>query len=91
MRFGWHDAKRESNLAKHGLDFVDALACFADPDRLVWPDLRRDYGEERFNMLARRDGRVLHVTFTRRDGAIWFISARKANDRERRRYEQACI
>ncbi|MFL5178258.1 MAG: BrnT family toxin, partial [Microvirga sp.] len=86
MEFGWDPAKRESNLAKHGIDFAGVGSCFADPDRHVWHDARRDYGEARFNILARRGSRVLHVTFTVRGQVAWLISARKANPREQRKY-----
>ena len=49
-------------------------------------DTRKDYGETRYNMLARINGRVFHVTFTERGEINWIISARKANKREQRRY-----
>ncbi len=39
-------------------------------------------------MIARLDGRVFHITFTPRDPVTWIISARKANDREQKRYER---
>jgi hypothetical protein len=48
----------------------------------------QDYGEVRYNMLAKVQGRVFHITFTERGGILWIISARKANQREQRRYEQ---
>jgi hypothetical protein len=50
-------------------------------------DDRKDYGEVRFNMLAKVEGRVFHITFTERGPITWIISARKANKREQRRYE----
>ncbi|WP_377287793.1 BrnT family toxin [Rhizobium sp. SG2393] len=86
--FDWDDGKHASNLAKHGVDFIDVLAAFADPGRKIVRDGSRDYGEERYNMLARLDGRVFHITFTPRDPVTWIISARKANDREQKRYER---
>ncbi|MFL5228880.1 MAG: BrnT family toxin, partial [Microvirga sp.] len=86
MEFGWDPVKGETNLAKHGIDFAGVGSCFVDPDRRVWQDARREYGEARFNMLARRGSRVLHVTFTVRGQVIWLISARKANPREQRKY-----
>lgn len=88
MEFDWNEAKRLSNMSKHKLDFVDAVACFADPDRLVWDDVRMDYGERRINMLARHSGRLFHITYTLRGSITWMISARKANDREKKRYEE---
>ena len=29
--FEWDDAKAESNLAKHGVDFMDAMSVLLDP------------------------------------------------------------
>lgn len=49
-------------------------------------DTCKDYGEARYNMLAKVEGRVFHVTFTERGKITWIISARKANKREQRRY-----
>ncbi|ABD87803.1 BrnT family toxin [Rhodopseudomonas palustris] len=51
-------------------------------------DPRKDYGEVRYNMLAKINGRLFHVTYTERGEITWIISARKANQREQRRYDQ---
>jgi uncharacterized protein len=88
MDFEWSAAKRDRTLAERGVDFSAVLAGFLDPKRKIARDLRRDYGEERFNMLANCGGRLYHVTFTMHGAVIRIISARKANQRERRRYEQ---
>lgn len=56
--------------------------------RKVVRDDRKDYGEVRYNMLAKVQGRVFHITFTERGEILWIISPRKANQREQRRYEQ---
>jgi uncharacterized DUF497 family protein len=64
------------------------LVGFIDPARKVVRDDRKDYGEARYNMLAKVNGRVFHITFTERGRILWIISARKANQREQRRYEQ---
>lgn len=68
--------------------FADVLVGFIDPARKVVRDDRKDYGEVRYNMLAKVSGRVFHITFTERGKILWIISARKANQREQRRYEQ---
>ncbi len=88
MEFDWHPAKCAKNIAERGIDFADVLAAFADPDRKLAEDTRKDYGEIRINMLACLDGRIFHITYTERGGLTWIISARKANQREQRRYEQ---
>lgn len=89
MEFGYNQQKRQANVVKHKLDFVDVFGCFFDPSKLVWVDDRYEYGEVRYNMLAELDGRIFHITYTERGELIWLISARKANQREQRRYAKA--
>jgi uncharacterized DUF497 family protein len=36
--FEWDPAKANSNLAKHGMDFVEAMEVLADPERVERPD-----------------------------------------------------
>jgi uncharacterized DUF497 family protein len=87
MEFDWDDGKYEINLAKHGVDFGDVFVAFEDSLRRITEDRRKDYGEIRYNMLAKIHGRIYHITFTERGLVTWLISARKANKREQRRYE----
>lgn len=89
MEFDWDPGKRAKTIAERALDFVEVLPGFQDPRRRITVDSRKDYGEIRYNMLATCNGRVFHVTFTQRGAITWIISARKANKREQRRYEQA--
>ena len=86
MEFGWDPNKRSSIRQKHGLDFADVFPAFFDQARVIVEDQRLDYGETRFNMLAKINGRICHITFTFRSGVVWLISARKANEREQKRY-----
>ncbi len=55
MEFEWDENKRESNLSKHGIDFVDAAKIFNRPvlERL---DNRYDYGETRIVALGEENG-----------------------------------
>ena len=46
--FEWDDKKRERNILEHGIDFVEAATVFDDPKVTIVPDVRKDYGEERF-------------------------------------------
>lgn len=89
MEFDWNPAKCAKNIAERGIDFADVVVAFGDPTKKVARDERNDYGEERFNMLAKVNGRVFHLTFTERGKVTWIISARKANQREQRRYEKS--
>ena len=69
MEFNWNPAKCAKNIAERGIDFADVVVGFADPERKVVKDARKDYGEVRYNMLAKVNGRVFprHLHRTRRD------------------------
>jgi uncharacterized DUF497 family protein len=53
---------------------------------VIEEDFRYDYGEPRFRLYGRVEGRLFVVTFTMRGDAHRIISARKANRKENRRY-----
>lgn len=83
MQFEWDEAKRIANVAKHGIDFVDAPEMFQGP-MLVRSDERKNYGEPRWQGLGLVQGRLMVVTYTRRGShTIRIISLRKANSREK--------
>ena len=88
--FEWDEAKRDANLVKHGVDFVDALEVFADPRRIERIDKRREYREERHQVVGRVGEQVLFVVYTRRGEARRVISARRASKDERRTYLESC-
>ncbi len=81
--FEWDEAKREANLVKHGVDFVDALGVFADPLRVERVDQRREYAEERRQAVGTVRGQVLFVVYTLRGEVRRLISARRASSNER--------
>ena len=86
MRFDWHEAKRRSNLSRHGIDFADFEPLFYGTTITVLDD-RDDYGEIRFITLGVLHGIVLTVAHTETDEVIRIISARKATRSEVREYE----
>jgi uncharacterized DUF497 family protein len=88
MEFDWDDGKHAIKLEKHKVDFADVFGAFEDAHRKVAEDNRHNYGEVRYNMLAKILGRIFHITFTQRGPITWLISARKANQREQKRYER---
>jgi uncharacterized DUF497 family protein len=83
--FEWDEAKRESNLRKHGVDFVRAARLFDGP-LLSRPDTRRAYGEDRYLVIGQVDELILAVVITTRAETLRVISARKANRREQVAY-----
>lgn len=96
MRFMWDPEKAASNLRKHGVSFEIALRAFADPLARSEQD-RIEGGEERWQTLGMVEGHLLLLvahTVQEEDEqslpveVIRIISARAADRKERRRYEQ---
>jgi uncharacterized protein len=89
VQFEWDEAKRAGNLAKHGIDFVDAMEMFAAP-MFVQSDERKDYGEPRWQGLGIVQGRLMVVAYTKREpNTVRIISLRKANHREKDFHQDA--
>jgi uncharacterized DUF497 family protein len=86
--FEWDDAKSRRNFDKHGVEFEIARHIFDGPV-LSFLDGRNDYGEARRVSIGRVGDAVLVVVHTERGEATRLISARRANRKERRLYEQA--
>ena len=87
MNYEWDEAKRLTNLRKHGIDFVDVPAVF-NGDIVVIEDNRYDYGEQRFITFGLLQWQVIAVVNTEREDCIRIISARKATKYEQRIYFQ---
>ncbi|GAA5169876.1 BrnT family toxin [Viridibacterium curvum] len=81
MNFTWDEAKRRSNLDKHGLDFADAVRVFAGP-MVLFEDDRQDYGESRLIGIGLLDCLVVLIVHVERDESIRIISMRKADSDE---------
>ena len=84
--FEWDENKRLSNVEKHGLDFVDCLDVFLDPDAFAYLSARSD-AERRYVVVGRIGERSVSVVFTRRGSLVRLISARISSRNERRQYE----
>lgn len=82
VEFEWDSAKSNRCFAERGFDFTYAVRAFADPARQVFVDDRWEYGEARFILRGRIDGRLFVVVFTHRESRTRIISARKVNSRE---------
>lgn len=90
MDFEWDAEKAAQNLRKHGVQFNVAARIFFDPGRIELYDGREDYGEDRWATIGCADPALLYVVYTVRNGeTIRLISARRANEQERKQYRQA--
>src|SRR5436190_20884350 len=61
--FDWDRRKSESNLAKHGIDFEEAVEVFYGPVLLYRSDRNN---EERWVAIGSSEDRLIAVVFTRR-------------------------
>jgi uncharacterized protein len=89
LEFEWDEAKNRANIAKHGIDFKDAVREFDGPfqteeDDDIW------HGEIRDRTTGVLDGlTIVVIVHTDRDGRTRLISARRASPNERRKFETA--
>jgi uncharacterized DUF497 family protein len=77
-----------ANLARHGVDFSEAMSVFGDPLELVIADPDHSEGEFRFLSIGlSAAGRLLVMAYTEREGRTRLINAREATPKERKQYE----
>lgn len=88
MRLEWDEAKRLTNLAKHGLDFADVAEVF-NSEIVEFEDVREDYEELRFRAYGLLKGIVVQIVYTPRNEGVRIISFRKATDYETEQYINA--
>ena len=84
--FEWDDAKRQANLAKHGVDFA-AIDAFDWETALIDPDTRQ--AEPRWIATGFIGSRLHVAVYTMRGPRRRVISLRKANAREVRKHAEA--
>lgn len=89
MNFEWDEVKSERCFTERGFDFSYAARAFFDPYRVVNADIRRSYGEERYQLVGMIEQRLFVLVYTPRYEAMRIISARKANQREIKHYEDS--
>jgi uncharacterized DUF497 family protein len=84
--YEWDEAKRRSNLEKHGLDFRDAWLVYENPEKLTYISHRGE--ESRWMDLAMVliHGRLLVLIYTMRGKKVRIISFRPASREERDHY-----
>jgi uncharacterized protein len=84
----WDEKKRESNLRKHGFDFVDAYLVFDNPSKVTLVSPRGDEDRRQDVALVQALGRILALVYVEREGNVRIISFRAASKRERQRFAQ---
>ncbi|EKD53924.1 MAG: hypothetical protein ACD_60C00140G0003 [uncultured bacterium] len=82
--FEWDEHKRELNLEKHEIDFIDAIEVFNDHDRIECSSIRK--GEERTQTIGMVHEVIILLAYTVRKDKKRIISARRASKNEREAY-----
>lgn len=93
LEFTWGPVKAQSNIAKHGVSFVQAATVLRDALALTVFDAAHSQEEERWFTLGMSSaGKLLAVSHTYQhigptNVKVRIISAREATRRERQQYE----
>lgn len=85
MEFEFDEAKSRANLAKHGIDFVQAQDLWLDDMRVEIPARTED--EPRLVVVGRIADRHWSAVISYREGRVRLISVRRARAEEVRLYE----
>ena len=88
MEFEWDPQKAVANFEKHGVSFDEATLAFFDPNALeIFDDLHSE-DEVRFQLVGISDVRLLFVGYTVRSDRVRIITARKANAKQVKYYNE---
>lgn len=86
MKFEWDEAKRLSNVEKHGFNFIDVWQLF-EGDHIKASARRGTSGEQRFLATGFINGLYATVIYTVRGSVTGIISLRKARADERNQHQ----
>lgn len=88
MEFEWDPQKAVANLEKHGVSFDEASLAFFDPNAIELFDELNSEDEVRYQLVGISDFRLLFVGYTLRGDRVRIITARKANARQVKYYNE---
>ncbi|MDO9585959.1 MAG: BrnT family toxin [Syntrophales bacterium] len=89
MEFEWDPRKAAANQRKHQVTFQEASTVFGDPLAIAFEDPDHSLDEKRYITFGlSQQRRLLVVSHAERDDRTRIISARLADRKERRIYEE---
>lgn len=88
MEFEWDPDKAIGNFEKHGVGFDEAALAFLDPNAVEFFDELNSEEEIRFQLVGISKVRLLFVGYTVRGDRIRIITARKANAKQTKYYNE---
>jgi uncharacterized protein len=77
----------QANPRTPGIGFNEAAFIF-EGEVDEWPDTRGDYGEVRIDAIGEANGKILRVTYAMRGDVVRIITTRKANRKDRQRWQK---
>ncbi len=87
--FEWDEGNIDKSYQKHGITIREAEEAFLDKHVFLQADIKHSEKEKRFIAINKTTkNKMLFSIFTIRDRKIRIISARVANEKERRLYEE---
>jgi len=87
--FEFDESKSQSNLEKHGIDFVEAQRLWDDPD--LWEAPARTVDEPRYLLIGTIESKHWSAVVTYRSESIRIISVRRSRAEEVSLYESQDI
>jgi uncharacterized DUF497 family protein len=88
MEFEWDENKNAENFKKHGVSFEEAEKAFEDENAVELFDELNSDTEIRFQIIALSSKRLLFVAFTVRKEIVRIISARIADAKQVKIYNE---
>ncbi len=88
MEFEWDKEKAQANFKKHDVSFEEAALAFSDENAVELFDETNSESEIRYQLIGISNTRLIFVAYTERNEKIRIISARKANARHIRIYNE---
>ena len=83
MTSTWDEAKRRTNIGKHGVDFEQARGFRWETAQI---DAQMRFGERRYGVYGYIGERLHYLVYTMRGSTMRVISLRKTNRTEENRY-----
>ncbi len=88
--FEWDKGNLDKSYQKHGITPNEAEEVFLDENIGIERDIKHEEVEDRYIAIGKTlHEKLLFIVFTLRKGTLRVISARRANQKERRLYEKA--
>jgi len=88
MEFEWDKEKAIANFKKHGVSFEEAAFAFFDENAVELFDELNSDEEIRYQLIGISETRLIFVAYTVREETIRIISARKANTKQIKIYNE---